>query len=101
LDTCDIAICDPMLKRLTKGQSDSSILLASLGAMLPGTYLAADAPVYGALMGLALAWQPQSKCSNLSTSSTNAEAASIRVFSSTVLSLKGWAGKPVCHTTRE
>ena len=88
---------DPLLKRLTQRQSDSSILLASLGAMLPGTYLAADAPFYGALMG----WQPQSGCSNLSTCSTNAEAASIRVFSSTVLSLKGWAGKPVCHTTKE
>jgi len=44
---------DPLLKRLTQRQSDSSILLASLGAMLPGTYLAADAPFYGALMGLA------------------------------------------------
>ena len=44
---------DPVLHQLTRGQLDSSILLASLGAELPGVYLPADAAEYGALMGLA------------------------------------------------
>ena len=44
---------DPVLHQLTRGQLDSSILLASLGAELPGVYLPPDAAEYGALMGLA------------------------------------------------
>ena len=44
---------DPVLKRLIHDQSDSSILLASLGAKLPRVYLPPDAAEYGALMGLA------------------------------------------------
>lgn len=42
-----------MRHQLIRGQSDSSILLASLGAELPEIYLPADAAAYDALMGLA------------------------------------------------